>query len=90
MSNKNFKVTNPAEGYFTQPQQQEIQQEQPATIAKPPAGYKPNPAYIETKSRRVQLLFKPSVHEKAKAKAKLAGISVNQYICDLVEKAVEE
>ena len=34
-----------------------------------PEGYKPNPAYIEVKSRRLQLLMQPSLHDRIKARA---------------------
>lgn len=47
---------------------------------KPRRGYKPNPEYIETKSKRVQLLVQPSVYEAVKAKAKGLGISINEAI----------
>ena len=47
---------------------------------KTPAKYKPNPEYIETKSKRVQVLLQPSVHEAVKAKAKAEGISTNEAI----------
>ena len=47
---------------------------------KAPEGYKPNPEYIETKSKRVQLLVQPSVYEAVKAKAKGLGISINEAI----------
>ena len=56
---------------------------------KTPAGYKPNPEYIETKSRRVQVLIQPSVHEAIKAKAQKAGISVNEAINTALKEYVE-
>ena len=52
----------------------------PEKTGKAPAGYKPNPEYIETKSKRVQILIQPSVHEAVKAKAKKLGISTNEAI----------
>ena len=39
-----------------------------------------NPEYIELKSKRVQILIQPSVHEAVKAKAKAEGISTNEAI----------
>lgn len=39
----------------------------------------------ETKSKRVQLVLKPSIHEQAKAKADALGISFNEYITELIK-----
>ena len=54
-----------------------------------PQGFKPNPAYIETKSRRLQLLMQPSLHDKIKAAARAQGCSVNEYIHHILEAATE-
>lgn len=43
----------------------------------------------ETKSRRLQLLLKPSVYEGIQAKATAAGTSVNNYINALLEYHIE-
>lgn len=43
-------------------------------------GYKINPKYIETKSKRVQLLMQPSLYEKVKKQADANKLSVNEYI----------
>ena len=51
-----------------------------ARAGKAPEGYKLNPEYIETKSRRVQALVQPSVYEAVKAKASSLGISTNEAI----------
>lgn len=51
-----------------------------------PKGYKLNPMYIETKSRRLQLLIKPSTYEKIKAIAAANGISVNEQINLILEE----
>lgn len=53
-----------------------------------PAGYKVNPAFIETKSRRIQLLFQPSLHQAVKEIAEARGQSVNEYIHETLEEAV--
>lgn len=42
----------------------------------------------ETKSRRVQLLLKPSDYEKLAAAAKESGVSVNRVIEELIAKAL--
>lgn len=44
---------------------------------------------LEIRNRRVQLVFKPSVHEQIKAEAKSLGLSVNEFINQLVEKYLE-
>ena len=54
-----------------------------------PKGYKPNPAYIETKSRRVQALVQPSVYEAVKAKASSLGISTNEAINEALRQYTE-
>lgn len=45
---------------------------------------------LERKTRRVQLLFKESLYNSIKEKADRQGISVNKYINQLCEKALEE
>jgi len=55
----------------------------------PPAGYKLNPEYIETKSKRVQILIQPSLHEAIKAKAEEEGISTNEAINQAIKEYVE-
>lgn len=51
-----------------------------------PENYKLNYEYVEKKSRRVQLLLKKSVYEKAKNRAEKLGISVNDYINRVLEE----
>ena len=52
------------------------------TEASPPqdAPVKPNPLYIETRSKRVQLLMQPSLHRKLCSIADQQGLSVNELI----------
>jgi hypothetical protein len=57
---------------------------------KAPKGYKPNPLYVETKSRRVQLLVQPSMHERLKARAAKEGKSVNELANSLLESGLRE
>ena len=52
-----------------------------------PEGYRMNPMYIEKKSRRLQLLLRPSVYEAVKARAEGEGVSVNDLINTLLEEA---
>ena len=54
-----------------------------------PKGYKPNPDFIETKSKRVQVLVQPSVYDKVKAKAEAKGISTNEAINEALKKYTE-
>ena len=53
-----------------------------------PEGYKANPLFVETKSRRLQLLVQPSIYEALKEGAKAEGRSVNDYVHTILEKAV--
>ena len=54
----------------------------------PQDGYKPNNIYIETKSRRLQLLVQPSLYEKIKARANEENISVNALVHSLLKEAL--
>lgn len=53
-----------------------------------PEGYKANPAFVETKSRRLQLLMQPSLHDRIKARAAAEGLSVNEYLHKTLEEAI--
>lgn len=57
--------------------------------SKAPEGFKANPLYVETKSRRMQLLVQPSLHEAIKARATAEGISVNELIHSILEAAIK-
>ena len=50
---------------------------------------KPNPLYIETKSRRLNLLIQPSLHERIKDIAKGRGASVNDMIHQILQDYVD-
>lgn len=85
MAKKDFKTTNPAMSFISQESIDKVdgKPEKPITVksrSKAPAGYKPNPEFIETKSKRVQILIQPSIHEAIKARAQAEGISVNEAI----------
>jgi len=56
----------------------------------PPAGHKANPLYIETKSRRVQLLMQPSLHKKLKDRADSEGTSLNELVHSLLDNALKK
>ncbi len=57
---------------------------------KPPEGYKKNPLYIEVKSRRLQLVLQPSLYERVRARAEATGLSVNEYIHQILDNATRE
>lgn len=51
-----------------------------------PEGMTLNPdMFIEKRSKRVQIVLRPSVYDKAKAKADRLGISFNEYIHALID-----
>ena len=92
MAKKTFK-DNPALQFISAeestPEQVAAQTEQPDTAKQPPKGYKLNPLYLETKSRRVQLILQPSLHEKVRQAAQAEGISFNEYVHRVLEQAVK-
>ena len=54
-----------------------------------PEGYKLNPLYIETKSKRLQLVLQPSLLARVKERAKGQGLSVNEYIHRILDEATK-
>ena len=54
---------------------------------KAPEGYKNNPEYIETRSKRVQILVQPSLYREAKEISYKLGISVNDFIHRALKEA---
>ncbi len=94
MAKKTFK-DNPALRFISTeentPEQESSQApaERPAPQEQPPEGYKLNPLYLETKSRRVQLILQPSLHERVKQAAQTEGISFNEYVHRVLERAVK-
>lgn len=56
---------------------------QPRTTREAPKGYKV--AYVEVKSKRVQLVFQPSIYNRAKTKAAELGLSLNEYMHRLID-----
>jgi len=61
----------------------------PVALEKPPEGYKYNPLYLETKSKKLQLLMQPSLLERIREQAAAKGSSVNDYIHKLLDKATQ-
>lgn len=84
---KSFKDNlNPAELFVSGPEEPA---KASATISeKTPEGYKLNPQYVETKSRRLQLLLQPSLYERIKLKATAEESSVNELIHSILEDAL--
>lgn len=89
MAKKDFKIS-PAMNFISQESIDAIDgKPETKEHQKAPAGYKANPEYIETKSKRVQILVQPSIHEAIKAKAKAEGISTNEAINKALREYVE-
>lgn len=57
------------------------------TYVQAPEGYKLNPIYVETKSKRAQFVFQPSVYARVKEAAKREGLSVNEYVHRTLDNA---
>lgn len=65
----------------------------PTASAVPPAAgppLKPNPLYVETKSRRLQLLLQPSLHQGLKNRAQADGRSLNDLIHSILAEWLEK
>ena len=88
--NKNFKTEIDPEMTFISPKEEDVPAEEKKADKEAPAGFKMNPMYIETKTKRVQLLMQPSVYEAVKARASGEGKSVNECIHSILEAAVRE
>ena len=88
MAKKNFNLENPAMQFISTPAET-VKKEEAETIAPAPEGFKINPLYLEKKSRRLQLLMKPSIYEKLKARADGEGNSVNDVVNNLIEEALK-
>lgn len=92
MAKKSFK-DNPALRFISAAPAEEPA-EKPAPEA-PPArpeegpgeGYRVNPLYMEKKTRRLQLVLRPSLYAQAKRQAQAQGISLNEYVCRALERA---
>lgn len=96
MTKKNFRREDPTMDFITprtQPTERTASEARATSKGKrtgsAPTGYKLNPEYIETKSRRVQILIQPSVHEAIKAKAETLGISTNEAINEALRQYTE-
>jgi len=86
MAKKDFKQNNPALNFISSQEEPVSKEELPA---KAPEGYKINPLYIETKSKRVNLLMQPSVVDRMKKLSQERGISLNEAINEAVREYLE-
>lgn len=89
---KSFKAnfTNPAMQFISTPSQETAERtiiHAPKTIDSP-KEHKVNPHYIETKSKRLQLLLQPSLLEKLRNRAKTEGRSVNDLVHSILEYSI--
>lgn len=83
---------NPAMNFISQESIDKVEGTQaPATTPtggkKAPEGYRLNPEYIETRSKRVQLLVQPSLYAEVQAISTQLGISVNDFIHRALKEA---
>lgn len=90
MAKKSFKNDlNPAMQFISTPIEETF--EPRAEAREPaPAGYKADPQFIETKSKRLQLLVQPSLLEALKKTAKTEGRSVNDLVHTILADAMRE
>ena len=89
-SKKNFKDEfNPVMQFISASADEEIQEQEFQNI---PSAFpmKRNPIYIETKSKRVQLLIQPSLHGRLKDMAEQKETSLNDLIHTILEKATRK
>jgi len=103
MSKKSFTDANPAMAFIstakeqedfalTQPTKEELEAKlDPEPLNKVSKGVpmKKNPEYLETKSKRVQMLMQPSLYNSIKEKAEQSGISVNEMMHEILKNHVE-
>ena len=80
MTKKTKDFKNPALAFMSTGEEQ--------TAHEPGQGVpmKLNPLYVETKSRRLQLLVKPSLHARLRATATAQDMSLNELIHTILEQ----
>ena len=89
MATKSFKdqLEEPAVMKFISKPAQDTAQHKKEEL---PAGYKLDRRYVETKSKRLQVLMQPSVFAKLKARAESEGLSVNEMLNSILISALGE
>ena len=104
MSKKSFTDANPAMAFIstakeqedfalTQPTKEELETKlDPEPLNKVSNGVpmKKNPEYLETKSKRVQMLMQPSLYNSIKEEAEKEGISVNEMMHTILKNHIEQ
>lgn len=82
---------NPAMMFISQPDadQEEAPQDQERPRESTPLQAPRAPQRGEAKTRRLQLLLKPSLYEAVKARAEAEGLSVNEEIGELLKSALQ-
>ena len=92
---------NPALSYITQmnddsetPKQEDFEiimhNASEVEIEPVPKGYRICPQYSEVKTRRVQLVFPPSLFKKVQTQAKKANMSVNEFVCLILDAVINK
>lgn len=76
---------NPALHFISSAQPKEDSAAPEAPITGTPATNR-QPQTAEVKSRRVQLVFQPSLYKRVKKAAKVAGLSVNEYVHQILDR----
>lgn len=91
MAKKSFK-DNPALRFIStaKEEQEVIPEKEVATTQNAPEGYKLNPLYVETKSRRLQLVLQPSLFDRVKTLADKSELSINEYVHRILDQATRE
>ena len=98
MASKKFNLQDPAANIIgmpaaSEPPAEEKPEQEVGDVARaweeagrpqPPAGHVLNRAYVETTSRKVQVLMQPSLHTRIKEQAARDGVSVNEMISRLI------
>ena len=89
MAKKSFK-DNPALQFISTPEREQTTEATPTAPTKAPEGYKLNPLYVEKRTQRLQLVLQPSLYERVKSKAQTQGVSINEFIHQLLDEATRE
>jgi len=95
MAKKTFVKDNPALQLLENEQTQAVATQQPAEEAtqveeQQQLNFIYKKEAQELKTKRVQLVFKPSLYEKLKATAKANNTSVNDYVSQLLENVLKD
>jgi len=90
MAKKTFKnEINPALQFISTSTDENINEKESQAIPDN-VTVKRNPLYIETKSKRVQLLIQPSLHSKLKKISEQEGTSLNDLIHTILENSTQK